>query len=306
MQYKRYADMGLIPVEEVSFPGQKIRLFDKGHNMHDRWAKYFQSIGILKGLWQCTNPFCKLVDEKKDEDITLDQENFEQILNRKFYTVEENEDGTLKEIFNTRVYGLDSINGVLKPEKCVCGGTRFVYHETPVIQEEMNMKGHADLVLDFTALDVDRYKDIRKTFNIDMFPTDKPVVVDMKTINDFGFKKLRSSGPSLAYRVQLTLYANVLDCAYGILIYENKNDSSVLAYRIDRNEDTWWPQMKEQARLLNEMVESKKMPPPRPSHKKSTECKYCDFSSICHSSKIWENKNLAKSRKLFYGDLIED
>ena len=64
------------------------------------------------------------------------------------------------------------------------------------------MYGHADDVLDFSRFDGSRYKNIKKTFDINKLPK-KPVVVDMKTINDFRFKKLSRNGPGLAYRIQL-------------------------------------------------------------------------------------------------------
>jgi len=35
------------------------RVFDNGHHMHDRYTKYFRNIGILQGVWVCSNPLCK-------------------------------------------------------------------------------------------------------------------------------------------------------------------------------------------------------------------------------------------------------
>ena len=34
------------------------RIFDNGHSMHDRWSKYLDHTGVLRGAWRCTNPMC--------------------------------------------------------------------------------------------------------------------------------------------------------------------------------------------------------------------------------------------------------
>ena len=39
-QYKHYAHLGLIKVDYNGFDSKLLRLFDKGHNMHERWTRY--------------------------------------------------------------------------------------------------------------------------------------------------------------------------------------------------------------------------------------------------------------------------
>src|SRR3972149_6075756 len=34
------------------------RIFDNGHSMHDRWSKYLDHTGVLRGAWRCTTPMC--------------------------------------------------------------------------------------------------------------------------------------------------------------------------------------------------------------------------------------------------------
>jgi hypothetical protein len=61
----------------------------------------------------------------------------------------------------------------------------------------------------------------------------------MKSINSFNFKSKLEYGPSLVYSTQLVIYCNILDLDYGILLYENKDDSSTKIYKVDRNPEMW-------------------------------------------------------------------
>ena len=130
----------------------------------------------------------------------------------------------------------------------------------------------------------------------------KPVVLDMKSINSFSFKSKLEMGPSLVYRTQLVIYCNILDLDFGVLIYENKDDSNTKIYKIDRNPEMWL-KIKDQASKMNEMVEDKLLPPPRPVSKEDYDCRYCEFQSICHNSKAWQDPELLQKRLKFYGTL---
>jgi hypothetical protein len=287
MQYLRYAERGIgglkLPVEKLE--SQQIRLFDKGHNMHERWTKYADRMGILRGYWQCRNPLCQKFNE-----------NGKAIGEMSFNNLEP-----------SRVYGESDPLGVFKPEVCVCGCKNFKYNEVTVQNKEMNIYGHADMIWDFSRLDVEKYKGIALAFNLGDIPK-APVVVDMKTCKDTKYKTVLKSGPSLEYIVQLTIYANILPVGFGLLIYENKNDSNVTAFKIDKNEETIFAKVKEQAIKMELMVEKKILPPPRPIDKGCYECSgtmgACPFRAICHSGKIWEDPQLDEKRAKFYGNLM--
>ena len=285
MQYQRYASMGLIEMSHVVFDARMLRLFGKGHNMHDRWVKYFQQAGVLRGYWKCKNPVCKMYDDKGL--YTGDDSLFEELIATN----------------DSRIYGLNEKLGVFEPDKCVCGCKRFEYLELVVESKELNMKGHADIVLDFSKFDVSKFGEISLLFDVNNLPTGQ-VVVDMKTANDWRFKSLSRSGPSLDYRIQLTIYANLLDCDYGLLIYENKNTSHTSAFSIQKNEDTVFAEIKQQALRMNEMVPHHLLPPPRPLTKDSYECKQCPFSALCHKKDIWTDVELTSKRTKFYGSLL--
>ena len=284
MQYLKYSENGIkgmiLPEEE--FSGKQIRLFDTGNCMHNRWAKYFEEIGILRGVWQCTNPVCKFVTDSGTFSGTSIA-------------------GYYKE--SPRIYGKEEKQGILKPKECICGCRNFKYHEVSVSSKELGMHGHADMILDFSALEKDKFDGIKATFDMTEFPS-KPIVVDMKTCNNFAFSKLSTNGPDSAYQIQLVIYSNILDCEFGVLIYENKDNSEVAAFQINKSTDTAFAEVKKQAKTMIEMSNHNILPPPRPASKDCFECKKCQFRTLCHSSKIWDDKNLNKLRKEFYGILL--
>jgi hypothetical protein len=294
MQYMRYVSNGLIEGQEEEFTSKQIRLFDKGNNMHSRWQKYFADMGVLRGNWKCSNPFCKMYESdgkmiKYDESIDI-QKKKEEYASK----------------LDTRVFGTHEKLGSFNPVVCNCGCRHFIYNEVKVEDKELNIFGHADLILDFSKIDVSLFKGTVLGFNKDNLPIN-PVVIDMKTCNDYRFKQLGKDGPSIEYIIQLTIYENILDCPFGLLIYENKNTSDVLCFKIEKNTDTIFKIVKMQVKAMNEMAQHVPplLPPPRCRNKDDYECtNKCGFIDMCHKSKIWEDTKLEEKRNKFYGELL--
>jgi len=262
-QYLRYEERDLLTVEKEPLASQKLRLFDKGHNMHARWQRYFEDIGVLRGVWECANPHCDYTVGKQDQ------------------------------------------HGVFRPKVCEkCDSEEFDYHESQVFDEELQFRGNCDLLLDFSHFKEQKlFNGVRKAFNVDHLPKGV-IVADMKTINMDQFKrKLAKDGPHSEYIIQLTIYIHILDCEYGLLIYENKNNSEILAFKVDRNEKVF-DAIKTQSTSMNEMTKDHLLPPPRPLTKSDYECKYCDFAPLCHKSKVWNDPDLEDKRKKFYKGLL--
>jgi hypothetical protein len=284
MQYMKYVSMGLLKVLPEDFTSKQLRLFAKGHNMHNRWQRYFEEINVLRGVWKCSNPLCKLF-------------NNNQIIDKDILTKNQFDWSTS---FDTRTYGENDKLGIFKPQKCECGHNHFIYQEITVEDKEINMLGHADLIIDFSNLNEEKFKNVTLNFNKDKLPK-QPFVIDMKTVNDFRYKQLTKDGPSEEYIIQLTIYANILDLPFGLLIYENKNSSDVLSFKIEKNEAIF-EKIKIQAKSMIEMATYSPplLPPPRPVDKDDYGCGQCGFSSICHKSKIWEDEKLNEKRKKFY------
>jgi hypothetical protein len=280
VQYQRYTDMGFVKVEKEAVEPKSVRIFDTGHSMHARWAKYFEEIGVLRGVWECTNPLCKMYDDEGKPAIN-----------------------PAAAIDKPRKYGKDHKLGCFKPTVCCCGNKDFQYHEITVHHEELNFHGHCDQILDFSNFNSEIFKTgnaVEVLFRDEDLPK-KPIVLDMKSINSFNFKSKLENGPSLVYRTQLVIYCNILDIDYGVLLYENKDDSSTKICKVDRNPEMW-EVIKKQVETMNGMVSDKFLPPPRPDSKTDFDCRYCEYQSICHNSKIWEDPDLAQKRLKFYGN----
>jgi len=288
-QYQRYTERGWLNVEKEDPEPKTLRIFDTGHSMHARWAKYFEDIGILRGYWSCNNPCCHLWDDKgnySSDILQKDSIKVPEIINN----------------FKPRFYGKDNKLGCFKPKSCVCGCEDFEYHEITVEDKELNFRGHCDQILDFCNFNPSMFSQgnpVDVLFKAEDLPK-KPIVLDMKSINSYSFKSKLEVGPSLVYRTQLCIYANVLDLDYGILIYENKDDSSTKVYKVERNPEMW-QRIRKQAFDLNDMVDDKLLPPPRPVSKDDYDCRYCEYQSICHKSSIWKDPELMQKRLKFYG-----
>jgi radical SAM protein with 4Fe4S-binding SPASM domain len=278
-----YSELGYIDIPGSSNDSTLQRLFDKGHNMHDRWSRYAQDAGILRGYWQCKNPLCKMFKDDGLYDSSLDKGS------------------VLKE--KPRIYGKETLLGSFEPTECVCGCKSFDYAEVSVSDPELNMSGHCDMILDFSRLTDDSFNGVEKLFNVKDLPGGN-VVVDMKTCRDSVFKKIGFSGPHEEYIIQLTIYINILGCDSGLLIYECKNSSNISAFKINKNENIF-ETIKGQAIILQDLAKEKKLPPPRPATKADYECKNCKFRKICHSSKIWQSSDLNGYRKSFYKNLLK-
>ncbi len=286
-QYKHYAWEGLIKVKYSDPESEKHRLFDKGHNMHARWSNYFDEIGdVLLGKWKCKNILCYMFgDDGRCKSILKDESAL---------AFEKNK---------TRIYG-EKDGPIFKPKKCLCGCSDFEYLETSVSAPEFNIKGHADMVINCKNLKEERFKGIRITYNSKFLPLkDSKVVIDMKTCGSNAWKnQIMAKGPHKDYLIQLTIYVHILDCDYGIIAYENKDNSKMKWFQVPRN-DEWWEIVRYQAKTMMEMTKSKKLPPPKYS-KTCYSCKWCEFRQLCHKSKIWDSSSLEKSRRDFYKSLL--
>jgi CRISPR/Cas system-associated exonuclease Cas4 (RecB family) len=288
-QYKHYAWQGLIDVNYSDPDSQLHRLFDKGHNMHARWVDYFDKIGdILLGKWKCKNILCYMFN---DDGSVISASNKNEI--QKLYKKEK-----------SRIY--QGKNGyTLRPQKCVCGCSDFMYLETDVLAPDINIKGNADILINCRNLKEDRFKGVSISYNSKFLPIkNNKIVIDMKTIGSKAWKnQLQYKGPHKKYLIQLTSYIHVLDCDYGIVAYENKDTSEMKWYQVPRN-DKWWEAIQYQAKTMMNMSKDKKLPPPKHSSKSDYSCRYCEFKNLCHKSKIWNDANLSQKREQFYQCLL--
>jgi CRISPR/Cas system-associated exonuclease Cas4 (RecB family) len=102
--------------QDVNDKGE--RVFDNGHSMHDRWSKYLDHAGVLRGAWRCTNSLCGKV----------------------YGGVEK--------------HGILNPSAEQK-WKCACGSTkRLAYQEIHLVSDKKyNFEGHCDGVIDVRGTD---------------------------------------------------------------------------------------------------------------------------------------------------------
>ena len=309
MQYQRYEARNLIKGDKEQYEGRMLRLFGNGHVMHSRWVKYFEDLGILRGVWECKNPLCRLFSDEGEIEGQQDGEVYDVIGAIKNFPD--------KDEYKPRRYGEDQLQGTFKPAKCVCGFSQFKYHEVLVQDKELNFKGHCDIILDFRAFKPEMFDaTVAKGLNL-FFQTDELpkglVVVDMKSIGTNQWeRKLMKYGAHKYYQIQLTIYVHVLKCDFGILWYEEKNDFNQKAFQVPAN-DVWWQKIRQQALIMQDMASGPKplLPPPRPLAKTDMECSgykgngACAYKKFCHKAGgIWDDPQLEQKRKDFYGELL--
>ena len=260
MQYQRYASDGIIESPKTDVDSRMIRIWDTGHTLHSRWAKYMEDLNILRGIWICQNHTCGLK------------------------------------------YGKENKIGVFKPDKCKsCGCNNFSYDEVTVEDKSLNFYGHCDQILDFSNLNKEFLSWAANKWGGDMFTSNiptGPIVIDMKSISKSQWAKIQYEA-HFYYVIQITIYIHMLDLEYCLIIYEKKDDSEIKIFKVLRDDDLW-ANIKRQINLMNKMFEKKSLPPPRPSSKNSFDCRYCEYSSLCHSSSVWDVDNLDELRSKFY------
>tara|TARA_R110000824_G_scaffold273282_1_gene461757 strand:+ start:2555 stop:3265 length:711 start_codon:yes stop_codon:yes gene_type:complete len=64
------------------------------------------------------------------------------------------------------------------------------------------------------------------------------IILELKSINDTGFNDL-IEGPKSDHFIQLQTYLNLAEVEHGIVLYENKNDQRLKAFKVVRDTKLW-------------------------------------------------------------------
>jgi len=64
------------------------------------------------------------------------------------------------------------------------------------------------------------------------------VILELKSINDMGFNALIDT-PKSDHLIQLQIYLNLVGMEHGILLYENKNDQKLKAFKVVQDINLW-------------------------------------------------------------------
>lgn len=118
---------------------------------------------------------------------------------------------------------------------------------------------------------------------------DKPFILEFKTENEKAFM-LRKS-PLYSHKNQFNLYLRSQRLDYGYIIYINKTDMSIKAFKVEFDEALFQRCLRD-ARDIYWHLQHSKLPMKKP--KAHWECSYCRFKSECDT-----NENPALHKKLF-------
>lgn len=87
------------------------RIFDNGHYMHDRYTQYFRDIGILQGVWVCSNPLCGNAYGEDDKMGILEPDHACEKCGNKNFTYKEVKFTDIEHMFS------GSLDGILNVSK---------------------------------------------------------------------------------------------------------------------------------------------------------------------------------------------
>ena len=66
----------------------------------------------------------------------------------------------------------------------------------------------------------------------------KEALLELKTIKDEDFRDLKEA-PKHEHMIQLQIYLNLTDRKYGVVMYENKNDQKLKAFKVNVDKEVW-------------------------------------------------------------------
>lgn len=107
------------------------------------------------------------------------------------------------------------------------------------------------------------------------------VVVDFKTINDFGYKFTLKKELDTRYETQLRMYMKVFEINKGIVLYENKNDQSlseIFLHRHQMEEDKY---VNQRLIYIRKCLKRKEAPLKEGENLKRVPCTYCPYTKLC-------------------------
>lgn len=117
-------------------------------------------------------------------------------------------------------------------------------------------------------------------------------VLELKSINDYGFKNVLEFGPKTAHKRQATAYMIATGLPSTRFIYENKNTNANIEFYYERDEDMVVSVLDEWARL-DTLAERRELAPMLEpcTRAEGFDYKYCPFNQIC-SEATWPARSL--------------
>jgi hypothetical protein len=181
------------------------------------------------------------------------------------------------------IHGEDEPLGCLRPEKCLsCFNTAGVekgvrvYKEVGFYEEETLWGGHVDAILDFRIIKPELYNG--------RTDADCCIIVDFKTMYDYGFKQLKE--PTEDHMIQMQIYLCLSGLNEGRFLYEDKDNQKVKEYVVKRDDELIKKERQKAIDLKYLVTHTNSagnhvLPPRKYPSKSSVECKRCEFRGDC-------------------------
>lgn len=144
------------------------------------------------------------------------------------------------------------------------GKVAVIMKEAPLRDPEHNISGKLDALIKLN---------------------NKHYVLEIKSINRYGFDEIMRDGPKEDHSIQLQLYLHFvqnlykIDTQQGVLLYKCKDTARFYDFLIDYNE-LIVKDFFERLKLVEEHV-AKKTLPDRPFEITDWHCRYCDYKKVC-------------------------
>lgn len=118
-------------------------------------------------------------------------------------------------------------------------------------------------------------------------PEGQSCLLEFKTHNDKSFKKMVKEGVSLAkpqHAIQMNVLMFKMGIQYALYMAVNKNDDALYGEILELDSNLAVLHLKR----ADNVIYAEKPPEKLREHGSFFECKYCDFSQICHNNAIAE------------------
>lgn len=162
-------------------------------------------------------------------------------------------------------------------------GIQITMKEAPIRDKERNISGKLDALIKLNS----HY-----------------YVLEIKSINRYGFDEVLRTGPHEEHVLQLQLYLYYvqnlfkIDARQGIILYKNKDTSKFMDFPIDYDK-SYVNKFFDQMQVIEKHLKDNTLPE-RPYQRDDWHCSYCDYKMVC-----WRGVPQEKPVEITDEDLVQ-
>lgn len=111
-------------------------------------------------------------------------------------------------------------------------------------------------------------------------PRNRVLLIELKTIKDSSFHKLRKKSAKNEHIMQLQLYFHLTGIEKGLIYYENKNTQEIKEYVVEKDDDLIAQVLADISYVVD--LANKKELADREFQPNDVQCRYCDYRELCY------------------------